>query len=242
MDRVSAYNQRSSAYNMCGANEDDVVEPQRTRRSRRPRDYDDISYEDDDSQSTAPSRGDRGSFDDAPPRRPRRSRREEWPVQDELAPPPTHERRAVKAIAYSRQDEKSPGPAATPSSKGSTFGKLFTPKKPKESFRTKTLTELTETGTSSVARVKEGNVKFPNSWSGHRVSVFNPYHPRRLMWDATMRVSVLQAPFNLVCRSLDTVAWISRRSWPSLGRNNLTHGLMSTQAHPHRDHRRRDAL
>ena len=220
MDRVSAYNQRSSAYNMCGANEDDVVEPQRTRRSRRPRDYDDISYEDDDSQSTAPSRGDRGSFDDAPPRRPRRSRREEWPVQDELAPPPTHERRAVKAIAYSRQDEKSPGPAATPSSKGSTFGKLFTPKKPKESFRTKTLTELTETGTSSVARVKEGNVKFPNSWSGHRVSVFNPYHPRRLMWDATMRVSVLQAPFNLVCRSLDTVAWISRRSCPSLGRKH----------------------
>ena len=36
MDRVGAYNQRSSAYNMCGANEDDVVEPQRTRRSRRP--------------------------------------------------------------------------------------------------------------------------------------------------------------------------------------------------------------
>ena len=30
MDRVGAYNQRSSAYNMCGANEDDVVEPQRT--------------------------------------------------------------------------------------------------------------------------------------------------------------------------------------------------------------------
>ena len=178
MDRVSAYNQRSSAYNMCGANEDDVVEPQRTRRSRRPRDYDDISYEDDDSQSTAPSRGDRGSFDDAP-RRSRRKQREEWPVQDELAPPPSHERRAVKAIAYSRQDEKSPGPAATPSSKGSTFGRLFTPKKPKESFRTKTLTELTETGTSSVARVKEGNVKFPNSWSGHRVTVFNPYHPRR---------------------------------------------------------------
>ena len=29
MDRVGAYNQRSSAYNMCGANEDDVVEPQR---------------------------------------------------------------------------------------------------------------------------------------------------------------------------------------------------------------------
>ena len=153
MDRVSAYNQRSSAYNMCGANEDDVVEPQRTRRSRRPRDYDDISYEDDDSQSTAPSRGDRGSFDDAP-RRSRRKQREEWPVQDELAPPPSHERRAVKAIAYSRQDEKSPGPAGTPSSKGSTFGRLFTPKKPKESFRTKTLTELTETGTSSVARVK----------------------------------------------------------------------------------------
>ena len=178
MDRVGAYNQRSSAYNMCGANEDDVVEPQRQRR-RRPREYDDISYEDDDSQSTAPSRGDRGSFDDAPPRRNRRRQREEWPVQDELAPPPTHERRAVKAIAYTRQDEKSPGPAATPSSKGSTFGKLFTPKKPKESFRTKTLTELTETGTSSVARVKEGNVKFPNSWSGHKVTVFNPYHPRR---------------------------------------------------------------
>ena len=69
MDRVGAYNQRSSAYNMCGANEDDVVEPQRQRR-RRPREYDDISYEDDDSQSTAPSRGDRGSFDDAPPQRP----------------------------------------------------------------------------------------------------------------------------------------------------------------------------
>ena len=74
--------------------------------------------------------------------------------------------------------------------KGSTFSKLFTPKKPKESFRTKTLTELTETGTSSVARIKEGNVKFPHSWSGHQVTVFNPYHPRRLMWDATMFVSV----------------------------------------------------
>ena len=116
-------------------------------------------------------------------------------MQDELAPPPSHERRAVKAIAYSRQDEKSPGPAATPSSKGSAFGRLFTPKKPKESFRTKTLTELTETGTSSVARVKEGNVKFPNSWSGHRVTVFNPYHPRRLMWDATMLVSGVLWPF-----------------------------------------------
>ena len=117
-------------------------------------------------------------------------------MQDELAPPPSHERRAVKAIAYSRQDEKSPGPtSATPGSKGSAFGRLFTPKKPKESFRTKTLTELTETGTSSVARVKEGNVKFPNSWSGHRVTVFNPYHPRRLMWDATMLVSGVLWPF-----------------------------------------------
>ena len=209
MDRVGAYNQRSSAYNMCGANEDDVVEPQRTRRSRRPREYDEVQYEDDDSQSTAPSRGDRGSFDDAPPRRPRR-RREEWPAQDELAPPPTHERRAVKAIAYTRQDEKSPGPAATPSSKGSAFGKLFTPKKPKESFRTKTLTELTETGTSSVARVKEGNVKFPNSWSGHKVTVFNPYHPRRLMWDATMHLSVWKCP-SIWCAAL----WIRTRG--SLG-------------------------
>ena len=41
----------------------------------------------------------------------------------------------MKAIAYTRQDEKSPGPAATPSSKGSAFGKLFTPKKPKESLQ-----------------------------------------------------------------------------------------------------------
>ena len=38
--------------------------------------------------------------------------------------------------------------------------------------------------------MKEGNVKFPHSWSGHQVTVFNPYHPRRLMWDATMLVSV----------------------------------------------------
>ena len=231
MDRVGAYNQRSSAYNMCGANEDDVVEPQRTRRSRRPREYDEVQYEDDDSQSTAPSRGDRGSFDDAPPRRPRRRQREEWPAQDELAPPPTHERRAVKAIAYTRQDEKSPGPAATPSSKGSTFGKLFTPKKPKESFRTKTLTELTETGTSSVARVKEGNVKFPNSWSGHKVTVFNPYHPRRLMWDATMRVSGVPGPF-FGDRTRLHLTRPGVVSLSNLSAFRSTNWLMSTQAHP----------
>ena len=177
MDRVGAYNQRSSAYNMCGANEDDVVEPQRA--GEVPETASTMKY---NTRTTTPSRR---LLPEVIAVRLTTRRRDDpgaegrggWPAQDELAPPPTHERRAVKAIAYTRQDEKSPGPAATPSSKGSTFGKLFTPKKPKESFRTKTLTELTETGTSSVARVKEGNVKFPHSWSGHQVTVFNPYPP-----------------------------------------------------------------
>ena len=90
MDRVGAYNQRSSAYNMCGANEDDVVEPQSQRGEDR-RLESTMKY---NTKTTTPSR-----------RRPvagtavrlmmrRRDdhvegRPEEWPAQDELAPP-TH--------------------------------------------------------------------------------------------------------------------------------------------------------
>lgn len=187
---------RVSAYNICGANQDDVAEPS----MRRPRDYDDVRYEDDEESASTQgrgsndsmrrSRGDRGSFDSLPKRPKRRGENRrgqgrEWPAEDHLAPvhrPPVPPIRQIS-------EEKSPGPSKTPGSKG--LSGWFTPKKPKESFRTKTLTELTANGTGSVARVKEGNVKFPTSWSGHKVSVFNPYHPKRLMWDATMLVLIV---------------------------------------------------
>ena len=60
----------------------------------------------------------------------------------------------MKAIAYTRQDEKSPGPAATPSSKGSTFGKLFTPKKTEGKLQNENFNGTNRDG--NVRRSREG--------------------------------------------------------------------------------------
>ena len=95
------------------------------------------------------------------------------------------------AVAF-RRDEKDdedespskkdnwPGAARRLSSFGNSLSSMKSPKFSmgrRESFRSHTLAELQAAGAANeqTTAVKESNVPFPKSWSGHKVTVFNPH-------------------------------------------------------------------